>query len=350
MKKSSRIMSLALALVMVFGLVACAAPGGGGAQAPAAPPAGGAAPAPVDPIIVRLGHVLSPTSLFEVGAQDFASRVYEKTNGEIIIESFPGGVLGGERDLLEGLIMGTQDMMIISIVAAGPFLPIMQVFDMPYLFRDRHHAWAVADGPIGTEIFGMMQDELGVKQLGIWCNGFRSVYSDFPVRSPEDLAGRRIRTMQGPVHIAMFEAMGAIATPMPFAELFIALQQGTVDGAENSAIAVDTDGLDEVATHMSFNEHVWNTTPLLISMATWDTFTPDQQARVLEAAAETQAFIRQWAIDQELRSRANLEERGMILIDQSEIDFDAFRAATLSVYDDFAHEIPPELIERIRAY
>jgi len=359
MKRTSRIMSTVLALIMVFGLSACAAPGGGGgggaAAAPPAPAAGGGAAAPADeaasadPVIIRLGHVLAATSFFEIGAQDFSRRAYEISGGEVIVETFPGGVLGGERDLFESLIMGTQDMMIISTASAGPFLPMIQVFDMPWLFRDRHHARDVVDGPIGEEVMGMLEG-LGVKSLGVWCNGFRHVYSNFPVRSPEDVAGRRIRTMGAPIHVAMFEAMGAMATPMPFAELFIALQQGTVDGAENSVKVVDTDGLDEVATHLSFNGHVWNATPLLISMATWESLSPRHQEFILQAAYETKMYLRDAVIELEEISRNNLIERGMILIPEEEMDFEAFRAATLSVYDDFADEIPPELVERIRAY
>src|SRR5699024_5676593 len=174
------------------------------------------------------------------GLEEFSRLVSEKSDGQVTVDHFHSSQLGDERDMIEGLQLGTLEMALVSTAPLSSFTKDFLVFDLPFIFEDSQAARNVLDGEIGEELFEKLDDQF-IIGLAYWENGFRSVSnSRGPVEKPEDMKGLKIRTMENPVHMASFRAMGASPTPMAFGELFTALQQKTIDGQENPLPIVDT--------------------------------------------------------------------------------------------------------------
>jgi len=345
LKRVSAFLLLASLTVGIF--TGCA-----GAQSSAPAPAAGnetntgsnaAAPAGDQTITLKFAHVLAATGHYEAGAKKFAELVKEKSGGKIVIETYPGGVLGSERDMIEAMQLGTLDMGLVSSAPLGGFLPEMMLFDLPFLFRDREHAWGVADGEIGTDLFNRL-DSQKLVGLAYWENGFRMLFSNFPVNSPEDIKGKKIRVMENAVHMRSFEALGAIPTPMAYGELFTALQQKTIDGAENSIICIATDKFNEACGNLALTGHFYGIVPLLMSKSVFEKLTPEQQNIIKEAAVEARDWQRQYTVDNEDSYIKSLKESGMNI---TEPDRETFRKICEPIYSEFYNSIPKEMIDAV---
>ena len=336
MKKIKRVLTLVLTLLMILGMLN----GCGGNSIGTSGNAGNNATGET-PITLKLAHVCAAGSHYEAGAQEFARLVNEKTNGRIVIETYPGGVLGSERETIEALQMGTLDMCLVSVSPLTGFLPEMALFDLPFLFRDREHAYAVADGEIGTELMNRLD---GQKLVGLayWETGFRHVFGNFEVNSPADIAGKKVRVMESAIHMSTFEALGALPTPMAYGELFTALQQGTVDGAENSILAIVTDKFNEATTHMALTGHFYGAVPMLMSKSIYETLSAEDQQIIRDCAKEAGDFQRKYTADAEETSLESLKESGMVI---TEPNRDAFREICEPLYSNFYDVIPQEMIE-----
>ena len=297
-----------------------------------------------DVIVLKAAHVLSSTSHYEKGIQKFAEIVKEKSDGKIIIESYAGGVLGDERDMIEAMQLGSLDIGLVSTAPLGGFLPEMMVFDMPFIFRDKAHAWKVADGEIGTELFNMLEQQKLVG-LAYWDNGFRHLFTTTKaVRSPADLKGLKIRVMENPIHTGTFKALGAIPVPMAWGELFTALQQNTVDGAENSIAVIYTSKFQEVAHYLSLTGHFYGAVPLLMSQSVYDGLTQEQQMIIKEAAIQARDYERQVTADMEAEYITALEEEGMEVI---EVDRSKFSKECEPLYKESSSMIPQDTIDAV---
>jgi tripartite ATP-independent transporter DctP family solute receptor len=192
-----------------------------------------------DNVVIKLGHIAEPTNPYGQGAEHFAKLVAEKSNGEIEVQVFPSSQLGGQKELIEGLVFGTVDMALTGTAVLGTFQPQVALFDMPFLFKDREHAYKALDS-VGMDI-GEALEPKGIKLLGYMENGIRHLTNNIrEVQSPADMKGLKIRVMNNKVYIEMVKALGASPTPMAFAELYSAMQQGTVDGQENPSAHIFT--------------------------------------------------------------------------------------------------------------
>ncbi|MCM2562088.1 TRAP transporter substrate-binding protein [Lutimaribacter sp. EGI FJ00015] len=297
---------------------------------------------------IVVGHSLSPTSHYGVGAQAFIDTLTELSGGEFTGEQAPAGQLGGERDMIEGLQIGSMDVVITSTGPLGNFVPEIYALDLPFLFRDYDHARTVLDGEIGQELL----DKIGENNLvGLaWSeNGFRHVTnSQRPVRTPEDLEGLKLRTMENQVHMAAFEGMGAAPTPMAFPELFTALQQGVVDGQENPVTVITSAKFWEVQDYVSLTGHVYSPAVVLASPILFDGLTEEQQGWFMEAAKASAAATRAEVNRLEEAGVALLLENGMEVI--TDIDKAPFAAlAEESSYSVYTDQHGGEMIERIKA-
>lgn len=241
---------------------------------------------------IVVGHSLSPTSHYGIGADAFINKLTEFSGGEFTGTQAPGGQLGGERDMIEGLQIGSLDVVITSTGPLGNFVPEVYALDLPFLFRDYDHARAVLDGEIGQQLLA----KIGENQLvGLaWSeNGFRHVTnSQRPVRTPADLDGLKLRTMENKVHMEAFSKMGAAPTPMAFPELFTALQQGVVDGQENPVTVITASKFWEVQGFVSLTGHVYSPAIVLASPILFDGLTDEQQGWFMEAAKASAAATR----------------------------------------------------------
>ncbi|MFQ6554206.1 TRAP transporter substrate-binding protein [Aestuariibius insulae] len=296
---------------------------------------------------IVIGHTLSADSHYGIGADAFIAKLEELSGGEWTGEQAPAGQLGGERDMIEGLQIGSLDVVITSTGPLGNFVPEVYALDLPFLFRDYDHARAVLDGEVGEELLGKINEN---QLVGLaWSeNGFRHVTnSQRPVNTPEDLNGLKLRTMENRVHMEAFSQMGAAPTPMAFPELFTALQQGVVDGQENPVTVITASKFWEVQDHVSLTGHVYSPAAVLASPIVLDALTEEQQGWFYEAAAAAAEATRAEVNRLEDAGVALLRENGMEVV--TDIDKAPFAELAQPAYAVYTDQYGTELVERIQA-
>jgi tripartite ATP-independent transporter DctP family solute receptor len=297
-------------------------------------------------VVIKLGHIAEPTNPYGKGAEHFAKLVAEKSNGAIEVQVFPSSQLGGQKELIEGLIFGTVDMALTGTEVLGTFQPQVALFDMPFLFKDRDHAYKALDS-VGMEI-GKALEPKGIKMLGYMENGIRHLTNNIrPVQSPADMKGLKIRVMNNKVYIEMVKALGASPTPMAFGELYSAMQQGTVDGQENPSAHIFTKRFFEVQKHASLTGHAYAPEPVLISMRTWGKLSEEHRAIVQEAATEAIAWQRTLSEEKDDEFWAKIKETGKMSV--ITVDRQPFIDATESVYEEMAKTVGQDNIDKVRA-
>src|SRR6056297_2456415 len=241
---------------------------------------------------LKVAHVCNPDHPYHKGLLEF-KEVVEK-NSDIKVEIYPSGQLGGsEREYVESLQMGTLDMCLACTAPLTGFSESFMVLDLPFLFKNREHAYEVLDGKIGQEILDTLEDET-IKGLSYFEVGFRNFTNNKrPINKPEDLKGLKFRLMETPVHLKSVREWGGIPTPMAIGEVFTALQQGTIDGQENPLPIIDTFNFFEVQDYLSVTEHFYSATPLLIQKNIWDNYNQKQKEVLMEAAQAGAEVCRQ---------------------------------------------------------
>lgn len=307
----------------------------------------GAGPALAQARVMNLAFTPPADSHYGDAARAFAETIAERSGGAFEIALRPAGALGGERDVIEGMQIGTVELAISSTGPIGNFVPEVYALDFPFLFDDYASAHAVLDGEIGQELLASFQPH-GIVGLAWAENGFRHITNSVrPIREPADLAGLKLRTMENEVHIAAFRAAGAAPTPMSWTEVLTSLQQGTIDGQENPIPIVTANNMWEIQDNITLTGHVYSPAVVAMSAIHWDGLTEEQQGWFVEAAQAAAAASRQTVAANEESGIALMRENGMEVIDG--IDKAAFAAAVQPAYDEFADRYTPELIARIRA-
>ncbi len=286
---------------------------------------------------LKLGHSVPTTHPYHLGAEKFKEMVEKETNGAVSIRLFPNNQLGsGERDLLEGMQLGTVDLVVSSTGPMSGFEKKFMLFDFPFLFRDKNHAYKTLDGPTGQYVMGLLEKK-GIKGLAWYENGFRHfTNSKCAVETPEDVKGLKLRTMENKVHMAIWKALEADPTPMAWGELFTALQQGVVDGQENPIPIIYTAKLYEVQKHVALTGHVFSPSMLLISKRVWDKMPEEYWDILLHAAQESAVFERSEITRMEDEQVAKLKELGMAV---TYPDKEPFLKKTKVVYDQFREQL-----------
>lgn len=300
-----------------------------------------------DKLSIVIGHTLSPTSHYAIGAEAFIDKLGELSGGAITGNQAPAGQLGGERDMIEGLQIGSLDVVITSTGPLGNFVPEVYALDLPFLFRDYDHARSVLDGEIGQELLEKIN---GNQLVGLaWSeNGFRHVTnSQRPVRTPADLDGLKLRTMENRVHMEAFSKMGAAPTPMAFPELFTALQQGVVDGQENPVTVITASKFWEVQGHVSLTGHVYSPAVILAAPSLIEGLTEEQRGWFYEAAVASAAATRAEVNRLEEAGVALLRENGMEVI--TDVDKAPFAKLAEPAYAVYTDQHGPDLVTRIQA-
>ena len=283
-----------------------------------------------------------------VAIDTFAKEVEKRTAGRYKVQTFYNGALGGERESIEAVQLGTQELAFSSSGPVPNFVPETKILDVPFLFRDKAHARAVLDGPIGQELLGKF-DAKGFKALAWAENGFRHMTnSKRAVNAPEDLKGLKMRTMENPVHIAAYKALGIITTPMAFPEVFTALQQGTVDGQENPLSVILSAKFDQVQKYLSLTGHVYSPAIFLMNKAEFDKLKPEDQKAFIEAAKAGVKANRAKVDEDDTNGVAELRKRGMDVTES--IDKSKFVAKLQPAEAQFEKPFGKENIEKIRNY
>lgn len=283
-----------------------------------------------------------------IAIDTFAREVEKRTNGRYKIQTFYNGALGGERESIEAVQLGTQALAFSSTGPVPNFVPETKILDVPFLFRDKAHARAVLDGPIGQEMLTKF-DAKGFKALAWAENGFRHMTnSKRDVKLPEDLKGLKMRTMENPVHIAAYKGFGIVTTPMAFPEVFTALQQGTVDGQENPLSVIISAKLDQVQKHLSLTGHVYSPAIFLMNKAAFDKLSPADKKAFVEAAKEGTKANRARVDEDDAKGVAYLRSKGMTVIDN--LDKSKFVAALAPVNTEFEKQFGKANLDKIRNY
>jgi len=293
---------------------------------------------------IRVASVTGPSHHHNVSLRWFADQVAARDVG-LNIEVLDGAQLGGERDYIEGMMLGSIQMAQVSTAPVSGFVSEFDLFSLPYLIRDTDHFKAVVAGPVGEQ-FGGLAEQRGMKILAWFDNGYRNVFNKVrPVVTPEDMDGLKIRVMESPLMVNTVNAMGGSATPMSYSELYTALEQGVLDGGENAAGNVLNDRFYEVSSYLSMTQHFRPPGIVAISKSTWDGLTEEQQSVLVEEGARLQDY--EIALTAEVGAKAleELQAKGMKVNDA---DVDAFRARMGPVYEDFKEKHGPDLLEAVQ--
>ena len=299
-----------------------------------------------DVTVLRLAHVLGTDHPVHLGMAHFGEQLEALSGGTMRVEIYPSSQLGSERETIELLQLGTLDLAKVSAAVVENFVPEMGVFSLPYLFDDADHLWQVLGGPIGKEIL-LAGEPYRVRGLCYYDAGFRSFYvRGRGVTAPEDLAGMKIRVMRSNLSIRTINLLGGNATPLAYGEVYTALQQGVVDGAENNPPNFFGSKHYEVSEYYALDEHSAPPDVLLISTWRWSQLTEQQKAWVEEAIDASVAHQRVLWQEATEAALAAVEAAGITVIRP---DKAPFREAVAPLYDDLAGTMLGTWAERIRA-
>lgn len=290
------------------------------------------------------------TESMKVGAEKFKEVAEKESNGSIKIKIFPDNQLGSDRVQIESTQFGDIDIGTSSTSPIATMYSDFYLFDAPYLFLNSDEAYAVIDGEVGQSILDGMES-IGLRGLALWENGFRNTTSnDKPIKSPDDMKGVKIRTMENDIHIAAWKAWGANPTPMAFTEVFTGLQQGTIDGQENPLGTIDANKLQEVQDYVSMTQHVY--TPFIVAMNLdkYNSLTDEQRAAIDKAAEESTIAQREAShqIDEEILTK--WENEGITVVEMSDTEKQVFRDKVdeVKIYDMVREKMEnPEYLDDI---
>ncbi len=303
------------------------------------------AEAPVSrPVVLKLGHGLDISHPVHKAMVFMADRVKEKSAGRMQVQVFPSEQLGNEKECIEALQLGYLAMTKTSSAPMEGFVPQMQVFGIPYLFRDSEHLWKVLNGPIGKKLL-LAGESKRLRGLCYYDAGARSFYAKKPIHTPSDLAGMKIRVQNSIMSIKMVQAMGGSPTPVPWGELYTALDQGVVDGAENNAPSFRTSRHYEVCPYYSLDEHTCLPDILVISTRVWGHLTAEQQKVLQEAVDESVVYQRKIWAEAELKDLEIVQQQGATIIHP---DKAPFRESVRPVWREFEGTEIGDLIRQIQ--
>lgn len=300
-----------------------------------------------DKIVIRAAHTTSRDYPYHIGLEAFAKSVAAKTNGQVEVKVFPDGQLGGnEREVTESVQMGTIDAAVVNSAVLGAFVPRIDVFNLPFMFRDLPHLYKALDGKPG-EIIAKDLDGKGLKVLSWFMNPGRNIYNTKkPITQLSDLKGMKFRTTQSQVSVATFNALGALATPMAYGEVYSALQQGVVDGSDDTTMGYTGSKFYEVAKFYSMTGHFMVACPLMIGLKKFNGYPPEIQKALLEAAQDGAIAMRKYT-EERIRTDVELMKNKGVTVSEVK-DIKPFVEATLPVHKKFEQQIGKDLIDMVK--
>lgn len=299
------------------------------------------------PTRIKLAHTLSPDHSVHKAMVYMAERVYEKSKGEMVIDVYHSGQLGSESECLELLQIGSLGITKVSAAVMEGFAPSYKVLGLPYVLMSKEHSHAVLDGEVGKQIL-RDGEEAWLRGLCFYDAGSRSFYTkNRPINHPDDLRGQKIRVMKSIISNRMITSLGGAPMPISWGELYTALQQGVVDGAENNPPSFYLSKHYEVCKYYSINEHTMIPDVLLISTRIWNTLSDQEKKWLTEAAEESVPVQRKLWEESESESLRELEKAG---VEISYPDKEPFAKRVEGMYDAFKNDpVVYPLIQKIQA-
>src|SRR5690554_2180397 len=330
-----RIISLALMVVLVAGSLFAA---------------GQSETAAEDKVFeATFAHVVRPTIAKGKAAEMFADLVRERSNGRLDISVYPDSQLGNDREITEQMQLGDIEFNAPFTGVLPAFVPQTQLFDLPFAFADSQGAYDAMHGPVG-DILNPFLLQQGLRVLGYWDGGFKHITNNLrPVRTPADMAGMRIRVSQSPLLLSQFAALGANGVDIAFAELYTALQQGTIDGQENTLANIFTRRFYEAQKHLTLSEHGYLGYAFLVAESFYQSLPDDLKQIVNETADEVSVWQWEQARLEDAEYLRQLRETDIEIVELTAAEKQAFLEATASVYDVFRSSVPggDELVEAL---
>lgn len=282
-----------------------------------------------------------------MGVKFMGEKLKELSGGKLGIKVFPDSKLGQEKDTIEQVKIGGLDMIRVNVAPLNNIVPETLVLALPFVFRSKDHLHKVLDGPIGEEILKAMEAQ-GFVGLAYYDSGARSFYTaKKPIKNMADMQGMKLRVQQSDLFVAMVEALGANATPMPYGEVFTALKTGLIDGAENNWPSYESSSHYEAAKNYSLTEHSMAPEVVVFSKKIWDTLKPEDQKMIREAAKASVPEMRRLWDEREVKAKAKVEAAGtqVFKIEDRQKMVDAMKP----VYDKFAADPKlKDLVKRIQ--
>ena len=295
---------------------------------------------------LKFGHPYAETHPLAKGAQMFADTIAEKSGGAITVEVFPNSTIGSSRDLVESIQIGVVDFALVPTTNVASFYPPLDIFYLPFLFRDSEHAYAVSDGPVGEALYADMLEKTGIRTLGMYESGFRTITTrDKKVEKPEDMEGVKFRVVNNPLNVATFKALGANPTPMALSEVFTGLQQGTVDGQDNPVGNVKAFGFDKVQGNITLSNHQWAGIMFLADDKMWADLPDNVKDLFAATAKETQEWERKELNAVESQYLDDMEAGGMVVTRLTPEQTAAFQKAMEPVWAEYREKIGSDLIQ-----
>ena len=307
---------------------------------------GGAAAGRPDVLTLKLGHTLDPSHPVHTGMVFMKDRLEELSGGRVTMDIYPSGVLGSETEMIEQLQNGALAMLKTSTAPMEGFIPEMAVFSLPYVFDDADHYWRVLDSELGKKLL-LSGESKFLRGLCYYDSGSRNFYTKGrPILTPGDMKGMKIRVMNSRTAMDMISALGGAPTPIAWGELYTALQQGTVDGAENNPPSFQSSRHYEVCKHFSLDEHSMIPDILLISTETWTRLDPQVQRWLQQAADESSLFQRELWKKETQKALEAVQAEGVTIHHPDKAPFIAAVQPMLATYKG---TMIGDLVDRIRA-
>ena len=285
---------------------------------------------------IKFGHVGEPGSLFDQSAQEFAKRANAKLAGKATIVVYGSSQLGGDKEMLQKLKLGTLDFALPSTVMSSE-ADLFGLFEMPYLVKDRAHMQKIEKAIFWSKLEPAAEVK-GLKILAVWENGYRHITNNkHPIVKPEDLKGIKLRIPEGKWRLRMFQAYGSNPSPMKLSEVFTALSTGVMDGQENPLTQIWSQKFQEVQKYLSLTGHVYTPAFVTVGAKRWASLPADVRKIIEDTAKETQAFVYERATKDDDELVGKFTAAGVKV---NQADKDAFIAASKGIYDEFGAEVP----------
>lgn len=284
-----------------------------------------------------------------IALERFAEIVGKNSGGKMKVRVFAGGTLGGDAAVIQSLQGGTIEGTAVATSLLGGQIKEFAMLDFPYLFNEAKEADAVLDGPVGKKLNDKLPEK-GLIGISYWEHGFRNMTnSRRPITKLEDFQGLKIRVLQLPLYVDMFNTLGSNAVPMPYPELYTGLETKTVDGQENTFSSIETAKFYEVQKYASTTRHVYQPLIVLFSKKVWDTLSADEHKILLDAGKEAQPFARKMVRDADAKALESLKAKGLIVADFPPASVAQMRERLKPVIDKYSKEVGEATVKEIQA-
>ncbi|MGK7752144.1 MULTISPECIES: TRAP transporter substrate-binding protein [unclassified Roseovarius] len=298
---------------------------------------------------ISLAHGAAPDHPWNLAAQKFAEEVSEQSDGDISVNIFTAGQMGSEREMVEATQSGSIQMSLVSTMAMSGTEPSLQVFDLPYLFPNEETAYEVLDGEIGEEVAAPLLNK-GLRNLAYWENDYRQLSNDVrPIESIEDVEGLKIRVPETPILMTWVEELGGVATPIPYTELYGALQQGVVDGQDNGILLMRSANYYEVQDYYTLTRHIYAPVAFLVNENFYQSLSDESRGIIQTAAENARDYQREISREAREQDLATMEEAGLQITELSDEAMQEFQDSASPVYEAMRDVVNQEIVDRIRA-